>query len=69
MQGHAHTHTLQVSGQMVTFLVESRAAESVIRTSDLTPTPKMSGRSLRTIGATGNSVTEKYTVPLKSMMK
>lgn len=62
------THTFQVSAQGVTFLVDSGAAESVVKASDLIPTSKMSSRTLRTIGETGNSIKERYMVP-EFMMK
>lgn len=56
--------TLQISGQLVTFLVDSRAAESVVHHNNLKLKPKLSGQYMETIGATGNTVKERYTVPL-----
>lgn len=57
--------TLLISGQQVTFLFNSRATESVVHCNDLIPKPKLSSRHMKTIEATGNTVKEKYTVPLQ----
>ncbi len=50
--------TLQISGQLVTFLVDSGAAESVVY-NDLNPKIELSGRSMKSKGATGNIIKKK----------
>ena len=54
-----------VAGQTLTFLVDSGATHSVIRTSDLQPSPKLSGNYVYSVGAAGIAVKERLTVPLR----
>lgn len=56
--------TITINGKNITFLVDSGATESVIQHVEFDPTPKMSTRYLKTVGASGTSVIERYTVPL-----
>lgn len=58
------TINLKVGGTEVTFLVDSGATESVLKKDSLKPKPKVSGRYVKTIGATGIVVIEPYTTPL-----
>ncbi|XP_042272652.1 uncharacterized protein LOC121900407 [Thunnus maccoyii] len=58
------THTLLVHGKHVTFLVDSGATQSVIRADTFLTPPKMSGRYMKSVGASGDTVLEKYRFPL-----
>lgn len=49
---------------MLIFLVDSGATNSVIRAHDLCPPPKMSGRFIHSVEASGTTVRENVTVPL-----
>ncbi|XP_049425162.1 uncharacterized protein LOC125884304 [Epinephelus fuscoguttatus] len=59
-------YTLSVKGVELSFLVDSGAAESVVRRCEFPPevTPKLSGRYQKTIGVAGVAIVEKYTAPL-----
>ncbi|XP_062255780.1 protein NYNRIN-like [Platichthys flesus] len=58
------THTLTVLGKDITFLVDSGATHSVIKSNMFETPPKMSGRFVRSVGASGSTVVEKFTTPL-----
>lgn len=53
-----------VNGQEVEFLVDSGATLSVLRMSEWDPKPKMSGRTIETVGAGGIAMKERFTTPL-----
>ena len=57
--------TLKISNHPVTFLVDSGATNSVIRTDALPHLPEKSGKTCLTVGSSGMPITESYSVPLK----
>ena len=64
---HMPTYTLTVLGKEITFPVDSGATHSVIK-SDMSETPpKMSGGFVRSVGASGSTVVEKFSTPLISI--
>lgn len=56
---------LNVNGVRLPFMVDSGATYSVLRHKDMTPTPRLSGRSVISVAANGKQNLEKFTVPLK----
>ncbi|XP_062248239.1 uncharacterized protein LOC133956894 [Platichthys flesus] len=56
---------LCVNGHKLNFMVDSGAGYSVVRTSDLPTSPEMSGRFIFSQGASGATVKENFTKPLK----
>lgn len=59
------TIVCMVKGTPLTFLVDSGATNSIIRSSELNPADlKLSGRYTWSLSATGNTVKEKYSTPM-----
>lgn len=56
-------YTLTIRDKRVTFLVDSGATNSVIRAHDFSPPPKMSGRFVYSVGASGTTIRENFTIP------
>jgi len=58
-------HTLNITEQNIVFLVDSEATHSVIKTSEFTKKPKLSGNNVYSIGSSGQTIRENMTIPLK----
>ena len=62
---HVPKSTLLINGEMVEFMVDSGATDSVIARNSLRICPSLSGKAAHSITASGLTVREPYTVPLK----
>ncbi|XP_046904773.1 uncharacterized protein LOC124486931 isoform X2 [Hypomesus transpacificus] len=56
--------TMMIAGRSITFLVDSGATNSVIKSTEFPSSPKLSGRFVYSMGASGQVVKENLTVPL-----
>lgn len=59
------TLTLSIGGNNVTFLADCGATTSVLTTTALPTLQRLSGRTCLTIGTSGHSVRDQYSVPLR----
>ncbi len=58
-------YPMLVDGTMIDFMVDSGAARSTIRPCDLPCEPKMTDLGFESTSASGHTISENYTVPLK----
>ena len=62
-------YCLTVCNSKIEFLVDSGATHSVLKTSEISPFPKLSGRYIHSMGASGKIVKENFTCPLSCSTK